>query len=187
MAARVARLIRQLGHDEFAKREAASKELDAIGEPALDALRKAAASSDDAEIRRRAERIVDAVTGRIRAAAAKADIEKLRGTWYIVSFSNQGVTTGEDKTCTITYDGTKYTQRRGDQLLAEGVIEIVDVTARPKRIDYTVTGGLYKGLYVQSIYTVDGDDHQICSVAGTRPTEFSGKAGSYYVTKRVRK
>src|SRR5205085_11318439 len=45
---RIAALVRQLGDKEFAKREAASKELDGIGEPALDALRKGAAA-DDAE------------------------------------------------------------------------------------------------------------------------------------------
>jgi RNA polymerase sigma factor (sigma-70 family) len=50
---RVAALIRQLGDDAFAKREAASKELEAIGVPALAALKKARAS-DDPEIRRRA-------------------------------------------------------------------------------------------------------------------------------------
>jgi HEAT repeat protein len=51
---RIARLVRQLGDDSFEKREAASRELDAIGEPAVAALRKAAASSDDPEIRWRA-------------------------------------------------------------------------------------------------------------------------------------
>lgn len=55
--ARIARLIRQLGDDAFAKREAASKELCAIGAPALAALWKAADSSGDPEIRRRAEEI----------------------------------------------------------------------------------------------------------------------------------
>jgi hypothetical protein len=34
-AARVARLVRQLGDDKFAAREAAGRELEAIGEPAL--------------------------------------------------------------------------------------------------------------------------------------------------------
>src|SRR5437868_3542436 len=33
--AKIDRLIKQLGDDDFAKREAASKELDALGEPAL--------------------------------------------------------------------------------------------------------------------------------------------------------
>ncbi|HEY7312221.1 MAG TPA: hypothetical protein VH643_22850 [Gemmataceae bacterium] len=50
----VERLIRRLGSDRFAQREAASKALDAIGEPALEALRKTREASDDAEVRRRA-------------------------------------------------------------------------------------------------------------------------------------
>ena len=53
--AKVDRLIKQLGNDDFAKREAASKELNALGEPALAALRKATASDTDPEIQRRAQ------------------------------------------------------------------------------------------------------------------------------------
>jgi hypothetical protein len=60
---RMGALIRQLGHDEFAKRQAASKELEAIGEPALAALRKAAASSDSVETRQRAEQLIRAIIG----------------------------------------------------------------------------------------------------------------------------
>ena len=77
---RIARLVKQLGDDAFEKREAASMELDAIGAPALDALRKAA-SDDDLEIRRRAEQIVQAVAGRIRAAAAQKELAKWEGSW----------------------------------------------------------------------------------------------------------
>jgi hypothetical protein len=57
----VARLIKQLGDDAFAKREAATEQLKALGEPALEALRKAAASDSDPEIRARAERIIQAI------------------------------------------------------------------------------------------------------------------------------
>ena len=60
-AERIARLIKQLGDDSFTKREAASKELDSIGESAISALRKVVASSPDAEIRRRAETIIGAI------------------------------------------------------------------------------------------------------------------------------
>ena len=56
-APEVRRLIKQLGDDEFAKREEASKRLTEIGEPALDAVTKAATSSDP-EVRRRAADIV---------------------------------------------------------------------------------------------------------------------------------
>ena len=48
----IACLVKQLGDDKFTEREAASKELAAIGEPARAALLEAAASRDDAEIRR---------------------------------------------------------------------------------------------------------------------------------------
>ena len=41
----IARLIRQLGSDSFQQREAASTALAAIGEPALEPLRKASASA----------------------------------------------------------------------------------------------------------------------------------------------
>jgi tricorn protease-like protein len=56
-ADQIARLIEQLGHDEFARREAATRHLKEIGEPAIDPLRKAMASAD-LEVRRRAREIV---------------------------------------------------------------------------------------------------------------------------------
>jgi len=55
--AEIARLVKQLGHDEFEKREDATTRLKEIGEPALDPLTKATMSSDP-EVRRRAEDIV---------------------------------------------------------------------------------------------------------------------------------
>jgi len=63
---KIDRLIKQLGDDHFAKREAASKELDALGEPALAALRKAATSSADLEIQRRAKQAVRATPASAR-------------------------------------------------------------------------------------------------------------------------
>src|SRR5262245_22058117 len=65
-AAEVERFIAQLGSDAFAEREAASKRLEAIGEPALEALRKAL-TSDDLEVRDRARRVVAVVENRIYA------------------------------------------------------------------------------------------------------------------------
>jgi uncharacterized protein (TIGR03067 family) len=184
---RIAALIRQLGDQEFAKREAASRELDAIGEPALDALRKAS-RDDDAEVRRRAADILAAITGRARAAAAKKDLAKLQGTWFTVSINARGTAGGEDTADTITYEGTEYVQRRNGQEWAAGTITIVDATASPKQIDYTVTHGPQRGLHLRSIYTLDGDDHRICSDEGdnNRPTEFSGKSGFLRFTKRAK-
>src|SRR5438046_9469252 len=65
-AAEVERLIEQLGSEKFTEREAASKRLAAIGEPALDALHRAL-SSRDLEVRYRARRIVAAVENKLCA------------------------------------------------------------------------------------------------------------------------
>ena len=56
---RIERLIQQLGDDAYEKREAAQRELEAIGRPALPALRKAT-SHEDPEVASRAEAIVRA-------------------------------------------------------------------------------------------------------------------------------
>src|SRR5262249_26245961 len=61
----IERLIKQLGSDNFAEREAASKALEAIGEPALEALKKAATESVDAEVRRRAKQMVQSVEAKL--------------------------------------------------------------------------------------------------------------------------
>jgi hypothetical protein len=54
---KIDKLIKQMGSDAFSEREKATKELAAIGLPALEALRKAA-RSDDAEVRRRAGKLL---------------------------------------------------------------------------------------------------------------------------------
>src|SRR2546423_4899768 len=60
----VERLVKQLGSDKFKEREAATKRLKEIGEPALDAVTKAT-TSDDLEVRRRAERIVTVIENKL--------------------------------------------------------------------------------------------------------------------------
>ena len=97
---RVAALIKQLGDDAFARREAASKELEDIGEPALAALRKAATSSDDLEIRRRAERIIQTITSHAADAAIKRKLAAFKGKWN-VEFTN-----GVKEVCQIRTDRT---------------------------------------------------------------------------------
>ncbi len=56
-AARIARLIEQMGSGNFEEREKATEALEAIGVPALEALRKAA-DSEDVEVKRRAGELV---------------------------------------------------------------------------------------------------------------------------------
>jgi tetratricopeptide (TPR) repeat protein len=60
-AAVIEQLIRQLGSVDFPEREAATRRLEEIGAPALQALRKAAKENADAEVRRRAEQLAEKV------------------------------------------------------------------------------------------------------------------------------
>jgi WD40 repeat protein len=60
---RLARLVEDLGDDDFATREIATRELARFNEAARAVLQKAARSSPDLEIRRRAERILQTMGG----------------------------------------------------------------------------------------------------------------------------
>ena len=57
----LADLIQQLGNDEFAEREAATKALKRVGKPALKALHEAATQNADPEVRARAAALVLAI------------------------------------------------------------------------------------------------------------------------------
>src|SRR5262249_11119100 len=59
-AAETNRLIEQLGSKKFPEREAAAKALEAIGPPAVEALRKTDHSKDP-EVRRRVSMLLDAI------------------------------------------------------------------------------------------------------------------------------
>jgi hypothetical protein len=65
--AKITQLVSQLGSQNFRQREAATKELDAMGEPALDALRKAT-KSGDMEVANRAAALVAKIEQRAENA-----------------------------------------------------------------------------------------------------------------------
>lgn len=182
---RIARLIRQLGDDVFAKREAASKELDAIGEPALDALRKAGA--DDAEVRRRAERLITSITGRVRAAITKKELEKLQGAWSLVSYETDGKRIkGEDKSHTFTVKGEKWSIHVSGQVFQAGTVQRIEVKENVNAIDLLITDGDNVGATAVSIYAVEGNSLKYLNCGDPRPAEFGTKAGDgrHYLTFR---
>src|SRR5262245_65865706 len=78
MPDRIAALVRQLGHRSFAKREEASRDLAAIGEPARPALTTATADPDP-ETARRARQGLDGLDARALVAAAKKELDRWQG------------------------------------------------------------------------------------------------------------
>jgi RNA polymerase sigma factor (sigma-70 family) len=78
-AQRVARLLADLGSEQFIARDEAAKELETIGEAALPALRKVLLGTPPLEVRRRAEKLVEALESlsaeRLRAVRAVETLE----------------------------------------------------------------------------------------------------------------
>jgi hypothetical protein len=95
----IQRLIEQLGSPNFAEREATAKRLNAIGESALDSLRKAAAGSKDAEIRRQSDSLVKTIEDHIYTEVRRFEghVAKVA----CIAFSSDGkraLSGSEDKT-----------------------------------------------------------------------------------------
>ncbi|HMF13737.1 MAG TPA: hypothetical protein VKE94_15570 [Gemmataceae bacterium] len=169
---RIARLIKQLGDDAFAKRGAAGKELEAIGEPALEALRKAAATNEDLEIRRRAEGVIRALAAR----ACKKELAKFAGSWK----STEGVW--------MKINGDRWSSGTPSFGPVSGVMWISELREHVVLADFVVEEGPTKGQICKAIFRLDGDALRYCGTyAGHYPTEFK-TIGNYYscVFKRVK-
>jgi uncharacterized protein (TIGR03067 family) len=156
-ANQIARLIEQLGNDDFAKRETASKELEAIGEPALSALRRAAVSSPDAEIQWRAERVVQVLAARV----GQKELAKWDGYWK----DPNGVW--------IEFSGARWSSGMPNWGPIAGRIQILEVGKDATTADLLVDEGPNQGHTCQAIFYLDGDTLQYCGTySGVRPTEF---------------
>jgi uncharacterized protein (TIGR03067 family) len=173
-------LIQQLGHDQFTKREQASKELFAIGEPALAPLRTAAAATNDAEVRSRAERVIDAIMRPIRAAAAKKELAKWQGVWTGnggQKFIFQGDRWAWGEAGLSRLDDTHKNR-----------IEIIEAQEKAIHADLIVIDPQGKKV-CRAIFRLDGDTLHYCGTyESSRPTEFRSTPNAVYVAwKRVTK
>jgi len=171
-ADRIAELICQLGHDEYLQREAADRELDAIGEPALSALRAALASSDDPEIRYRVRELIPSIADR----AANEDLKKLQGTWTLVSREESGKkVASQDKTHTLTVTDNLWLRKHGDVVIQQGNCMFVDTAGQPRRVNMMPVGG---GI-AHGICQVEGNTLRYCchDSPDARPQDFTTKEG----------
>lgn len=169
---KVAALIKQLGDDEFAVREAASQELETLGEPALPALRKAKAS-DDAEVRRRAEQLIRAISGKL----ARKELAKWQGEWVGSEGQKMAIKGDQWVSSTPTFGPVS------------GTLAGIEVLEKKTLVDLVVENGPTKGQTCQAIFRLDGDTLYYCGSYGpTRPAEFKNEGVNVYLPwKRVKK
>ncbi len=180
------RLIDQLGSERFQDREQATQELLKLGKSALPSLKEALKSSD-AEVRHRAQRLIDGIL----APEMEKELAKLTGTWKLVAFEGDGVAATAEELKhwpLVTYKGSDCYWGDDNQRVLGGRIASIDQTKNPKTLDYNVNYGA--GLYL-GIYEIDGDTFKECLAEGSkeRPKEFTAKAGSgnqLLIFKRVK-
>ena len=171
--------MRQLGNESFAKRQAASEELEAIGEPVLGDLRKAVDDTDDAEIRWRAEQVIQAVTAHIHAAAAKKELAKWEGDW-------EAPERGE--TFHVKGDRWAWTKAGNAPSLVHP-IEVVERKEKTTHVDLVFGEGTEKGKVCKAMFRFEGDVLHYCGTYNeARPSEFRTTDGYLHVAwKRVKK
>jgi uncharacterized protein (TIGR03067 family) len=188
----IEKLVAQLGDDSFARREAASEELGSIGELALPALHKAAASSDDLEIRARADIIAAEITVRLLAARVKQEIEGLQGDWYSTSVNHDGaLQQGENRADRHIFSGNQWAYKNGDGLHEAGKFNIVEVGERFVKMNFVVTSGTRAGDTWAGIYERRGDELKWCGGylgdGVARPIAFATKPGDGYFLRTLRR
>ena len=119
------------------------------------------------------------------AEDAKKDLEKLQGTWALVSGERDGKKFTEEevkKTMLFIKDDTFRIPESSVATSEDGTIKI-DPSKKPKEMDATTGSGPDNGKIWQGIYKLYGDTYEVCFAppGKDRPTEFSSKAGSGYL------
>ena len=122
-----------------------------------------------------------------REDAVKKELDRLQGTWQLVSVETEGKAPPEDviKTIRVVISGSKHTVHVGDQTPAKDIPFAIDPTKKPKE----TTDTLPDGSTIKGIYELDGDTLKSCVAppGKDRPTKFEGKGGNTLrVFKRVK-
>ena len=115
------------------------------------------------------------------AREVEAELDKLKGTWSLVSEIDDGkeLSAEEARKIKLTFDGDgKWKVEVDGKMVGEGTTAL-NPSTRPKTLEYTFTGGEQKGARFLAVYELDGDTFRHCgALKGDRPTEFASKPGS---------
>jgi uncharacterized protein (TIGR03067 family) len=117
-----------------------------------------------------------AATSALAGQEAKKENEQLQGNWSFVHAEHDGHKSSPDKlkALKLTIGADKLTLR-GDKGME--YVYKTDPSKKPKTIDVTPSDGPDKGMVLQGIYELKGDELKLClSKPGRdRPTEFVSK------------
>lgn len=120
------------------------------------------------------------------------ELKKFQGSWTFESVEAGGkdVPASEFKGITVTFEGDKYTVKKGDDVIQAATLKL-DPSKSPKAFDVTVAEGPNKGMVMLGIYEISGDTLKVCfdPEGKKRPTQFKSESGSQtlVVHKRMKK
>lgn len=117
----------------------------------------------------------------LSAADSKDDIERLQGTWVMVSLEMDGEQRPRDEVATarVVIEGNRYLRQVGGEIYPESFT--LDPDQTPKAIDFTYTEGPRQRETIKGIYKLEGDRWMICRAllpGDERPKEFATRADS---------
>ena len=116
------------------------------------------------------------------------DLEKLQGTWNIVTLEVEGATMSQAGSGSqIVVRGDAFTtSSMGDTY--NGTLTLDD-SRTPKTLDMMFTEGPHAGKMSLAIYELDGDDWKICLcfAGGIRPKEFTTAVGSGHALETLKR
>jgi uncharacterized protein (TIGR03067 family) len=75
-----------------------------------------------------------------KAGAAKKELAALKGTWKLITHVEGGRVVEYDNPQLYTFADDKVTVKLGDQVIAEGPMDL-DPTKAPKHLDFRLTSG----------------------------------------------
>src|SRR5262249_9960773 len=112
------------------------------------------------------------------------DLERLQGTWTLVSLESEGEASSPEQIegFTATYEGDSLTLKAKETVRRRGIVTL-NPSRTPKAINTWDQNGPYEDQTVAGIYDSEGDTLKLCfSRPGeARPTEFSTKKGPGYL------
>jgi uncharacterized protein (TIGR03067 family) len=119
------------------------------------------------------------------AQDAKNDLDKLQGTWALVSGMRDGkkFTEEEVKKTKLYIKGETFRIPESSVATSEDGTINVDPSKKPKEMNAITGSGPDKGKTWQGIYQIAGDNYRVCFAppGKDRPTGFSSKAGSEHL------
>jgi uncharacterized protein (TIGR03067 family) len=128
--------------------------------------------------------LVGAVLTAEEPSPAEKELKQLEGTWVVETMIGGGkdfYADGQPK-AVVVFKGDKA-RIEGNELLQKLYTSFtikVDPTTNPKCMDMVITEGSMKGMVVECIYEVKGDELKMCARLGgnERPSKFESPEGT---------